>query len=78
VRTTSRGPHLSITTLVGPDGVVPLNESAAAILALCDGTRTVRQIVERLMPSPAPGAHYPDDICNFLRIARELGWVLGC
>ena len=78
MRSTKHGPDLSVMTLVGPDGVVPLNESAAAILALCDGTRTVRQIVARLMPGAAPGTHHPDDICNFLRIARELGWVLEC
>ncbi|MFB8281095.1 pyrroloquinoline quinone biosynthesis peptide chaperone PqqD [Nocardia colli] len=31
-----------------PEGVVALNETAAAVLALCDGASTVGEIVDRL------------------------------
>ncbi|WP_433574758.1 pyrroloquinoline quinone biosynthesis peptide chaperone PqqD [Nocardia brasiliensis] len=31
-----------------PEGVVLLNQTAAAVLALCDGTSSVEHIVERL------------------------------
>jgi pyrroloquinoline quinone biosynthesis protein D len=34
--------------LLYPEGMVKLNQSASEILLLCDGTRTVAQIVEAL------------------------------
>ena len=35
--------------LISPTGSVQLNQSAAAILALCDGTRTREEIVARIV-----------------------------
>ena len=36
--------------LVYPAGMVQLNECAAAILALCDGTRTREEIIQHILP----------------------------
>ena len=36
------------TLLLVPEGILRLNESAAAILALVDGTRTIDEIVDAL------------------------------
>jgi len=63
-----------IDLLLLPERVVKLNRSGAAILRLCDGTRTVREIADAL------GAQYgqanvESDVVEFLmRISGE-GWV---
>ncbi|MFO7278273.1 MAG: pyrroloquinoline quinone biosynthesis peptide chaperone PqqD [Pseudomonadota bacterium] len=60
--------------LVHPAGVVQLNASAAAILALCDGTRTREEIVVQIVPDPADRAR-ARDVRDFLDAAREHGWI---
>ncbi|MEZ0069647.1 pyrroloquinoline quinone biosynthesis protein D [Streptacidiphilus sp. MAP12-20] len=40
----TRGVDLALV----PEGVLVLNETASAVLALCDGRRTVAEIVSRL------------------------------
>lgn len=57
-----------------PEGVVKLNETAAAILQLCDGIRPVAQIVEEL------NTRYADtDVSNvvyrFLETSHAKGWI---
>ena len=49
--------------LLYPTGMVQLNECAAAILALCDGTRTRE-------------ADLAVDVRAFLDVARERGWII--
>ena len=64
--------------LLLPERVVKLNPSAGAILRLCDGTRSVRQIGEELASGALPGtdsAAIESDVLEFLtRVAAE-GWV---
>lgn len=61
--------------LLFPEGVVELNESAAAILGECREPVTVSELVGRLQ------ARYPEagpigaDIEEFLGVARDKGWV---
>jgi pyrroloquinoline quinone biosynthesis protein D len=61
--------------LVHPTGTVQLNASAAALLALCDGTRTREEIIAHILPR----ARDPDlavDVRGFLDVARERGWII--
>lgn len=74
--------------LLLPEKVVVLNETAASILTLCDGIRTVHTITEKMRTSlqagteaKGPGA-LPDsktmkaDISEFLREMEDQGWVV--
>jgi pyrroloquinoline quinone biosynthesis protein D len=59
--------------LAGPAGIVQLNESAAAILALCDGTLTREQIIARILPRSKDDS-FAVDVREFLNAARRRGW----
>ena len=61
--------------LVYPAGVVQLNECAAAILALCDGTRTREEIIEHILPSTRE-ADLAVGVRAFLGVARKRGWII--
>ncbi len=60
--------------LLLPERVVKLNSSGAAILRLCDGQRTVREIVQEL-ESRFGQASLENDVLEFLRNVSALGWV---
>jgi pyrroloquinoline quinone biosynthesis protein D len=61
--------------LTGSAGVVQLNASAAAILALCDGTLTREQIIARILPR-AKDDSFAVDVREFLNAARRRGWIV--
>jgi pyrroloquinoline quinone biosynthesis protein D len=61
--------------LAGSTGVVQLNESAAAILALCDGTLTRDQIIARILPRSKDDS-FAVDVREFLDAARRRGWII--
>jgi pyrroloquinoline quinone biosynthesis protein D len=61
--------------LAGPAGIVQLNESAAAILALCDGTLTREQIIARVLHRSKEDS-FAVDAREFLNAARRRGWVV--
>ena len=56
-------------------GVVQLNASAAAILALCDGTLTRDQIIARILPRSKDDS-FAVDVRDFLSAARRRGWII--
>lgn len=60
--------------LLLPERVVMLNRSAAEILELCDGTRTVAEVT-RVLEERYPGTPLADDVAGFLRDARARGWI---
>jgi pyrroloquinoline quinone biosynthesis protein D len=65
--------HTSRHMLVYPDRGLELNASAAAILELCTGDRTVSEIVDALH-ARASGAERSDvqrDVCAFLESMLE-------
>lgn len=62
--------------LLLPERVVRLNTSGAAILRLCDGTRTVRELVDRL-EEEFGATGLIDDVLTFLRDAHGQGWVVS-
>jgi len=57
-----------------PEGMVELNESSAEILKLCDGTRTITQIVNDLEEKFSTQGLY-NDINAFLEVALQNGWI---
>ena len=61
--------------LAGPAGIVQLNESAAAILALCDGTLTREQIIARILPRSKDDS-FAVDVREFLNAAKRRGWIV--
>jgi pyrroloquinoline quinone biosynthesis protein D len=54
--------------------MVKLNPSAAEILKLCDGTRTIAQIIADLS-AKFPEADLRTDVMHFLHAAHEQGWI---
>jgi pyrroloquinoline quinone biosynthesis protein D len=62
--------------LLLPERVVRLNRSGAAILRLCDGSRTVGDMVAELEKQFAASG-LTGDVMTFLRDARAQGWVVG-
>lgn len=60
--------------LVTRAGRVRLNATAAAILALCDGSRTRAEIVARVAGSGDPSL--AADVRAFLDVARRSGWIV--
>jgi pyrroloquinoline quinone biosynthesis protein D len=61
--------------LVQPAGTVQLNASAAAILELCDGTRTCEEIIAHILPRSADDG-LACDVREFLDAARRRGWII--
>lgn len=64
-----------VELLLLPERVVLLNKSGAAILGLCDGSRTVRQVVDQL-EHDFETADLANDVMTFLQDARGRGWVV--
>ena len=61
--------------LLYPEGMVQLNESAAVILQLCDGSRTAEQVAEELAQRFG-GDSLTDDVNEFLEAAQGHGWII--
>ena len=66
----SGGGHI----LLSPKGPIQLNESAAMILDLCDGTHTSEEIVASVLAER--DGSLADDIRAFLDAAQRRGWIL--
>ncbi|WP_214412687.1 pyrroloquinoline quinone biosynthesis peptide chaperone PqqD [Sphaerisporangium fuscum] len=60
--------------LLMPERIVVLRGAAAAVLRLCDGSRTVSRIIEELS-AEYPGAPVADDVHEFLHRVRQEGWL---
>jgi pyrroloquinoline quinone biosynthesis protein D len=54
--------------------VVKLNPTGAAILRLCDGTRTVREIT-KAVEAQYGQAELEQEVFEFLRTVAEQGWI---
>jgi pyrroloquinoline quinone biosynthesis protein D len=64
-----------VELLLLPERVVLLNKSGAAILGLCDGSRTVRQLVDQL-EHDFEATDLTSDVMSFLQDASGRGWVV--
>ncbi|MFG2553456.1 pyrroloquinoline quinone biosynthesis peptide chaperone PqqD [Streptomyces sp. NPDC048581] len=60
--------------LLLPERVGVLTGSAEAVVDLCDGSRSVRDIVDELTER-FPGAPVADDVPPFLERLRKEGWL---
>jgi pyrroloquinoline quinone biosynthesis protein D len=60
--------------LLYPEGMVKLNQSAAAILTRCDGVRTIADIVRDLEQAYAAVGLTPD-VCAFVTLALQRRWL---
>ncbi len=63
-----------VDLLLLPERVVKLNPTGAAILRLCDGSRTVREIAKEL-EARYGRADLKDEVIEFLGKVAEQGWV---
>jgi len=61
--------------LTGAGGSVQLNESAAAILSLCDGRLTRDQIIARMLRRLGDDS-FAADLREFLDAARRRRWIV--
>ena len=57
-----------------PEGMVELNQSSAEILKLCDGSRTLDQLVAALEEKFSTRG-LKNDISSFLEDALKNGWI---
>ena len=62
------------SVLTSRSGPVQLNETAAAVLALCDGTHTREEIIAEVLATRDPSL--TDDVRAFLRAASRRGWIV--
>lgn len=60
--------------LLYPEGMVRLNQSAAEILKLCDGSRTLEQLVADLETAFGTTG-LMDEVVTFVDHARQRGWL---
>jgi pyrroloquinoline quinone biosynthesis protein D len=60
--------------LVCPEGRVPLNLIAAAILHLCDGSRNRDDVVAEVLRN-SPTTTRAAEIREFIDVAIERGWI---
>ncbi|HEV2272067.1 MAG TPA: pyrroloquinoline quinone biosynthesis peptide chaperone PqqD [Steroidobacteraceae bacterium] len=67
-------PAQEMHVLLYPEGMVKLNQSAAAILTRCDGARTVADIVADLERTYEMAGLTPD-VCAFVALAVERTWL---
>jgi len=64
------------TLLLVPEGILRLNDAAAAILALVDGTRTVDEIVDALCERfEAPREDLKHDVAELVDRLSRRGYV---
>ena len=57
-----------------PEGMVKLSQSAGEIMKRCDGQSSVKDIIKGLK-SEFPGIELEDDVYQFLKQAKENGWI---
>jgi pyrroloquinoline quinone biosynthesis protein D len=67
-------PAQEAQVLLYPEGMVKLNGSAGAILARCDGLRTVAEIVADLERSYS-ATGLADEVTAFVALALERRWL---
>ncbi|MBL6935866.1 MAG: pyrroloquinoline quinone biosynthesis peptide chaperone PqqD [Alphaproteobacteria bacterium] len=66
--------------LLYPEGVVKLNDTAAEILKLCDGDRSVTQIIDELknvydVSDPDTASRIEAGVYKFLEDSHAKGWT---
>ncbi|WP_085726250.1 pyrroloquinoline quinone biosynthesis peptide chaperone PqqD [Pseudomonas sp. R37(2017)] len=68
-------PRQECHVLLYPEGMIKLNASAALILELVDGQRSVASIIERLNASFPGVPGIDEDVLAFLEVAHAQFWI---
>ncbi|WP_349571637.1 pyrroloquinoline quinone biosynthesis peptide chaperone PqqD [Azotobacter salinestris] len=68
-------PAQNCHVLLYPEGMVKLNDSAAAILGQVDGDRSIAAIVAVLRERFPEAEDIETDVLEFLEVARERSWI---
>jgi pyrroloquinoline quinone biosynthesis protein D len=61
--------------LLYPEGMVQLNESAAAVLQMVDGSRPVASIIEALQAKFPNTPGLDEDVMAFIEVAHAQHWI---
>jgi pyrroloquinoline quinone biosynthesis protein D len=61
--------------LLLPERVVKLNPTAAAILRLCDGQRSIQQVIDQLTSEFPDARKLGAEVRVFLGDAAQRGWI---
>jgi pyrroloquinoline quinone biosynthesis protein D len=61
--------------LLYPEGMIKLNESAAAIGGLIDGARSVQVIIDELDQKYPGVPELGEDVEQFMEVARAKHWI---
>jgi pyrroloquinoline quinone biosynthesis protein D len=64
----------AVVVLTSPEGKVQLNQTAAAILRLCDGSRKREDVVTEVVRRSRKQTRAVE-IIEFLDVARARGWI---
>ena len=67
-------PAQNAHVLLYPEGMIKLNASAAAIMNLCDGARSIREIVSGLEQQYGASG-LEAEVTAFVRLAAEKNWL---
>ncbi len=59
--------------LLYPEGIVKVNETGAEILKLCNGIKTVTEIISEL--NDKYSTDVTDSVNKFLEVAHAKGWI---
>ncbi len=62
--------------LLYPEGMIKLNISGGEILSLCDGSNTIKAIIQQLTHKFPEATDIDKDILGFLVEANQQQWVL--
>lgn len=68
-------PAQNAHVLLYPEGMVRLNDSAAAVLGEVDGERSVADIIENLEQRFPDAGSLAADVLDFLADARKQSWI---
>ena len=61
--------------LLYPEGMIRLNDSAAAILSRCDGQTSLGALIDALAAAYPGETTLAEDIREFIDLARQRGWI---
>ena len=65
----------SAWVLLYPEGMVKLSETAAEIMTRVDSRSSIEDLLQSLERA-FPGADLRADVLDFLKIARQRGWII--
>ena len=71
-------PVQNCDVLLYPEGMIQLNDSAALILKLVDGQRSIAQIITQLQEQFPDVQGLDEDVLTFMGVAYAQFWLESC